>query len=210
MYQNPKSATTAGLLGIFLGSVGAHNWYLEDKKKGIIHVSLVAGGILLEIVAALVMPKDELSVAMTLFSGGGNLILPTILGGVGGAVISASAIWGLVEGIIILSQGDAGLAAKGYAVAGTVPPAQGYGQPANGYGAMPSQQQGYYGQPMPGQQPMGQSMQGQMPPQQQGYYGQPPVPQQPNAPVDTNATQQDVNQDTSTQGNASEAGNGQQ
>lgn len=28
-----KSATTAGLLGIFLGAVGAHCWYLGDKKK---------------------------------------------------------------------------------------------------------------------------------------------------------------------------------
>ncbi len=38
-------------------------------------------------------------------------------------VMMANGIWGLVEGIIILVQGDAGLAAKGYAVAGATAPA---------------------------------------------------------------------------------------
>lgn len=33
MNNNVKSATVAGLLGIFLGSIGAHCWYLGDKRK---------------------------------------------------------------------------------------------------------------------------------------------------------------------------------
>ncbi len=28
-----KSAIAAGLLGIFLGQFGAHDWYLGDKKE---------------------------------------------------------------------------------------------------------------------------------------------------------------------------------
>lgn len=122
MYQQPKSATTAGLLGIFLGSVGAHNWYLGEKNKGIIHVCLAGAGIIMTIAANII---------------GGNLYslvssfgLVSALTGIGGLLISASGIWGLVEGIIILSQGDAGLAAKGYSVATT--PAQ--GMPMNGMG----------------------------------------------------------------------------
>lgn len=168
MYQSQKSASTAGLLGIFLGSVGAHNWYLGDKKKGIIHVSMIGLGILLEIIAFLVTPKDAVSLYTTALSGGGNLAIVGILSAAGGLVFAANGIWGAVEGIIILSQGDAGLAAKGYAVAGAVPPASGYGsnQSVNGFNQAP--QQNYSNQPMPGQ----------------GYFGQPIPPSQPmnNAP----------------------------
>lgn len=129
MYQQPKSATTAGLLGIFLGSVGAHNWYLGEKSKGIAHVCMMSGGILVNILASLILP-NIFGVTMLLQMAW----LFTILTGIAGLAMSASAIWGLVEGIMILTQGDAGLAAKGYPVA---MPAQGvpmnnnYGQPMN-------------------------------------------------------------------------------
>lgn len=130
MYQQPKSATTAGLLGIFLGSVGAHNWYLGEKSKGIAHVCMMSGGILVNILASLILP-NIFSMTMLLQTAW----LFTILTGIAGLAMSASAIWGLVEGIMILTQGDAGLAAKGYPVA----------MPANG---MPVNN--YYGQPMGG------------------------------------------------------------
>ena len=117
MYQQPKSATTAGLLGIFLGSVGAHNWYLGEKSKGIAHVCMMSGGILVNILASLILP-NIFSMTMLLQTAW----LFTILTGIAGLAMSASAIWGLVEGIMILTQGDAGLAAKGYPVA---MPAQG-------------------------------------------------------------------------------------
>lgn len=129
MYQQPKSATTAGLLGIILGSVGAHNWYLGEKSKGIAHVCMMSGGILVNILANLILP-NIFSVTMLLQMAW----LFTILTGIAGLAMSASAIWGLVEGIMILTQGDAGLAAKGYPVA---MPAQGvpmnnnFGQPMN-------------------------------------------------------------------------------
>ena len=135
MYQNTKSATTAGLLGIFLGAFGAHNWYLGEKSKGIIHVCMMSGGVLVEIVAAAVLP-NVLSFTMLIQMAW----LFTILTAIAGLAMSASAIWGLVEGIVILSQGDAGLARKGYAVAEPAP-MQGYGPQMNGYG--PQMNNGY-------------------------------------------------------------------
>lgn len=46
----PKSKLVAGLLGIFLGSIGVHKFYLGDSKAGIIRivvtvVTLGIGGI---------------------------------------------------------------------------------------------------------------------------------------------------------------------
>lgn len=108
-----KSTTTAGLLGIFLGSVGAHNWYLGEKKKGIIHVSLVGAALLLMIIADFVLPAT-LSLRTALSAAGMLLLLNSLAG----LLISGSSIWGFVEGIIILSKGDAGLAARGFAVVG--------------------------------------------------------------------------------------------
>lgn len=43
----PKTKLVAGLLGIFLGSIGVHKFYLGDSKAGIIRivVTLVTFGI---------------------------------------------------------------------------------------------------------------------------------------------------------------------
>ena len=129
MYQNTKSATTAGLLGIFLGAFGAHNWYLGEKGKGIAHVCMMSGGILIEIICVVVLPR-VLSLSALLNMAAFLAILTPIAA----IAMSASGIWGLVEGIIILSQGDAGLAQKGYSVATPQQPMN-YGQPMNnGYG----------------------------------------------------------------------------
>lgn len=154
MYQNTKSATTAGLLGIFLGAFGAHNWYLGEKGKGIAHVCMMGGGVLVEIIAGAILP-NVLSFSMW-------LTMASIIGALGaiaGLAMGASGIWGLIEGIIIISQGDAGLARKGYAVA---PPLAPQGPGYNNYGAQPPyppQGYGYTGGPMPGpnwQAPTGQ------------------------------------------------------
>ncbi len=45
-----KSATVAGLLGIFLGQFGAHSWYLGKKKQGIAHVCLFAAAMIILII----------------------------------------------------------------------------------------------------------------------------------------------------------------
>ena len=107
MNNNVKSATTAGLLGIFLGAVGAHDWYLGNKTKGIIHVCLASSGIVLSIIASVVLPTALSYRALLTW---GTVI--ALLGGLACLVMAGNGIWGFVEGIIILAQGDAGLARK--------------------------------------------------------------------------------------------------
>jgi|GEM_PF-1403467 len=146
MYQqNTKSATTAGLLGIFLGAFGAHNWYLGEKSKGIAHICMMSGGVLVVLLASVILPNVMSARSFLSMAG-----LMGILSGIASLAMSASGIWGLVEGIIILSQGDAGLARKGYAVAmpQTVP--NYYGQPGygpQGYGQPYNNEQNGYNQP---------------------------------------------------------------
>ena len=131
MNQQPKSATTAGLLGIFLGGFGAHNWYLGEKKKGIIHVCMMSGGILVSAVASIILPAVLGPFAALRAAG-----IIAFLTGIAGLAAAASSIWGLVEGIIILSQGDAGLAAKGFTVAAPLPNTQ--SAATNNYGGVPT------------------------------------------------------------------------
>lgn len=125
MNNNVKSATTAGLLGIFLGSIGAHDWYLGNKKKGTIHVCLAASGLVVSLIADVVLPS-ALSYRALLSAA----VLISILGAISAIIMTANAIWGLAEGIQILMQGDAGLAQKGYMVA---QPNMNYGNGNNGY-----------------------------------------------------------------------------
>lgn len=65
--ESAKSKLVAGLLGIFLGSLGIHDFYLGNTNKAIIHILLATVGALVFI----------------------------------GPVISG--IWGLVDGIFILT-----------------------------------------------------------------------------------------------------------
>jgi len=111
-----KSSVAAGLLGIFLGAFGAHNWYLGEKKKGLIHVALTGGGFLLIMLSA-VMVALTANVPFLGFFFGFLMFISYI-------AIMGSGIWGFVEGVILLVQGDAALAAKGYTVAAPVVYAQ--------------------------------------------------------------------------------------
>lgn len=112
-----KSAIAAGLLGIFLGQFGAHDWYLGDKKKGLLHVLLFAGSFVVIMLSSIVT-------AVALYSGIGFLsAVFGFLAAIAYLVMMGNGIWGLVEGIILLVQGDAGLAAKGYTVATVAAPA---------------------------------------------------------------------------------------
>lgn len=131
MNNNVKSATVAGLLGIFLGSVGAHDWYLGDKKKGIIHVCLAASGFVVTIIASVILPATLSFRAMLAMAG-----LVALLDGIAALIMGANALWGLIEGIQILVQGDAGLARKGYAIAQSNANYGNYNnQPMNNFGA---------------------------------------------------------------------------
>lgn len=119
-----KSAIAAGLLGIFLGQFGAHDWYLGDKKKGLLHVLLFAGSFVVIMLSSVVT-------AVALYSGIGFLsAVFGFLAAIAYLVMMGNGIWGLVEGIILLVQGDAGLAAKGYTVATVAAPAAPAEKPA--------------------------------------------------------------------------------
>lgn len=72
---NGKNKLTAGLLGIFLGQFGVHNFYLGYKTKAIIQVCVSAGSILLVCCTA----------------------------GISFFGVLGMWIWGLVEGIMILT-----------------------------------------------------------------------------------------------------------
>lgn len=74
-----KSKLVAGLFGIFLGGLGAHNFYLGFKKNAIIQVSVTGGSILLTIITC------------------------GLFGIIGIPAIAGMTIWGLIEGIMILA-----------------------------------------------------------------------------------------------------------
>lgn len=72
--REPKSKLVAGLLGIFLGGFGVHNFYLGYNKKAIIQVSVSVACILLSCCTFEI----------------------TLIGTLG------IEVWGIVEGIMIL------------------------------------------------------------------------------------------------------------
>ncbi|MCM1132508.1 MAG: TM2 domain-containing protein [Ruminococcus flavefaciens] len=69
---NQKSKIAGGLLGIFLGAFGVHNFYLGYTGKAILQLCLTLLGIILSCI------------------------------GIGALLIFAIEIWGLIEGILIL------------------------------------------------------------------------------------------------------------
>lgn len=74
----PKSKITAGLLGIFLGGLGIHNFYLGYTNKAIAQVLMGGLGWLLPLISCFIL-------------------WPLLF------VAIASSVWGLVEGIMILA-----------------------------------------------------------------------------------------------------------
>jgi len=89
-----KSKVAAGLLGIFLGWLGIHKFYLGDKKMGAIRLCISVVGYIL-LFAGTFMATAAL---MNGGSGGGGLALT----GIGWLAVAAMSIWGLVDGIMIL------------------------------------------------------------------------------------------------------------
>ena len=88
-----KSKTTAGLLGIFLGIFGVHNFYLGFKKKAIIQLVISCVGIVISIIAWVI--ADILALVVI-----GIFLIPVAL--LLNCIPIGVAIWGLVEGIRIL------------------------------------------------------------------------------------------------------------
>lgn len=114
---SPKSAMTAGILGILLGAFGVHNWYLDEHKKARWHVILaITGGALMGlsvILRAFMQSANKLTTVNLL----GNVA--TTLYVIAWLAIISDVVWGIIEGILLLVQGNEGLAARGFTV---VPP----------------------------------------------------------------------------------------
>ncbi len=102
--QNQKSATMAGILGIFFGVFGAHWWYLGNKKKAWIHLGMWLATMALVLIAMASLPGIFM---MSTAGSTGGLILILMFGA---AILgAANEVWALVESVKILKGGDAGL-----------------------------------------------------------------------------------------------------
>lgn len=104
-----KSSVVAGVLGVFLGAFGAHDWYLGKIKEAITHVALCVGGVVMLMVGLILTSLfRDIPVLYALFV---CILIAAFV------IIVGNGIWGFIEGVIIIMQGDAGLAAKGYKIA---------------------------------------------------------------------------------------------
>lgn len=94
-FSNLKDPLMTLLLGVFLGAVGAHNFFLKEYKKGILFASIFALSIITMIVSLIV----ELSVVIqdsTLRSGRVGLILIII----SAILCIIVVIAGLIDGLL--------------------------------------------------------------------------------------------------------------
>lgn len=107
---NRKSAEVAGLLGLFLGMVGAHCWYLGQKRRALIHVGVLVLAVVLYAVSMIVLPLTVADYAESAW-------LSSVMNCVIVVILLANFLWGLLEGIVLWLEGDAGLEARGFAVA---------------------------------------------------------------------------------------------
>ncbi len=94
MEEERKSKLVAALLGIFLGVFGAHNFYLGYTKKAITQVAL-SGGSLVACILLYIISIPLMFVFVGFFT--------MMLGILCLFVPVGIEIWGLVEGLIILS-----------------------------------------------------------------------------------------------------------
>ncbi len=97
-----KSRVAAGILGIFLGCLGIHKFYL-GIPTAIVHLIVGGGGLGLLIVASVVAA----GAAMTMSYTGAMVAMVAALVLVLGWLIAAvSGIVGLIEGILYLTKSD--------------------------------------------------------------------------------------------------------
>ena len=91
-----KSALAAGLLGIFLGALGVHNFYLKFTKKAVLQLSLTVFFFLTYIffIVGTVTGIATLNPAL--------IIITALLFFLGIVCMCVSGIWSFVEGILLL------------------------------------------------------------------------------------------------------------
>lgn len=94
MLTSGKSKVVAGLLGIFLGYVGVHNFYLGKKTRGIVQALVFAFSFILMFAGAIVM--DIIGESDIVIGLGVIAFLIAYIG------LIVAEIWGFVEGIMIL------------------------------------------------------------------------------------------------------------
>jgi hypothetical protein len=104
-----KSAITAGLLGIFLGGFGIHNFYLGFKKKAAAQLLMSIGGLIFIVLYGVLLANSIVLTTSSVlvddpivYEGAGTLLLAIACFFVGIALMSASSIWALVEAIMLL------------------------------------------------------------------------------------------------------------
>ena len=92
-YAQPmKSKTAAALLAFFLGSFGAHSFYLNKRNLGLIHLGLAVGGFVVMVVSA-ILGSEQPSGRDTIFVAIFSLAMLAMV---------VNSLWAFVEFIVIL------------------------------------------------------------------------------------------------------------
>ena len=97
-----KSSVTAGILGLFLGGVGAHCFYLGYNRLAIAHLAVGGSGILLITIGSL-LPFAFIGAGSLDGAIWSTILMPAIVG-IGWLLMIGSGIWGLIESIMCLSK----------------------------------------------------------------------------------------------------------
>lgn len=98
--NKPKNATTAGLLGVFLGVFGVHDWYLGKKKPALLHSLLAI--ISITFMAVVIYNSSSYdSLGQLLRSGSGFMFIFYSLGWLAWIF---NVLWSAVEGFLILAR----------------------------------------------------------------------------------------------------------
>ncbi len=97
-----KSKLTAGLLGLFLGSLGLHNFYLGYKRKGAMQLVLAIVGAILQNLFAEYYVYGTILPAFGMSLGGG-MSVSSLISLFGSVIVFGVRIWTIVEGVQILT-----------------------------------------------------------------------------------------------------------
>ena len=110
-----KSSKTAGLLAFFLGELGIHNFYLNEKKKGFGHIALFAAMAAAFVIYLVLYNQStnslahfKLSDALHQAEAAKNAIY------IADALAGANFVWCIVDLVMIVKEGEAGIVKRGF------------------------------------------------------------------------------------------------